>query len=132
MQNSKVLLYDVNGHNDNDNDNTVDNELKLKNRLTHKDFQITTYTVRSIYTDFLEEKQIILRPSYQRNLTWSYDKMNYFLDSLFFFPIVPSFNIEQYNMSCSFIYTVFQLMLLNNNVDDDMKKEFNEVINRQK
>ena len=92
-KNSKILLYDVNEHDDNDNDNTINNEIKLKNRLTHKDFQITTYTVRSIYTDFLEEKQIILRPSYQRNLTWSYDKMNYFLDSLFFFPIVPSFII---------------------------------------
>jgi len=78
---------------DNDSDTDLDNEIKMKNRLTNQDFQITTYTVRSVYTDFLEEKSIILRPSYQRALTWSYEKMLYFLDSLYYFPIVPSFII---------------------------------------
>lgn len=81
--------------NDTENDTDSEDEIKMKNRLTNKDYQITTYTVRSIFTDFLEEENIILRPSYQRALTWSYDKMNYFLDSLFYFPIVPSFIICQ-------------------------------------
>jgi hypothetical protein len=40
-----------------------DDEIKMKNILTNKDYQITTYTVRSIFTDFLEEENIILRPS---------------------------------------------------------------------
>lgn len=78
---------------DSESDTDLDNDIKMKNRLTNQDFQITTYTVRSVYTDFLEEKSIILRPSYQRALTWSYEKMLYFLDSLYYFPIVPSFII---------------------------------------
>jgi hypothetical protein len=88
-----IVIDDSDDSKSDTNDSDSDNEEKMKNRLTNQDFQITTYTVRSVYTDFLEEKSIILRPSYQRALTWSYDKMLYFLDSLYYFPIVPSFII---------------------------------------
>lgn len=88
-----TIIYESDENNDSDTDTDSDNDSKIRNRLTNKDFQITTYSVRPVFTDFLEEKSIILRPSYQRALTWSYKKMLYFLDSLFYFPIVPTFII---------------------------------------
>lgn len=51
----KNIVLNDSDNSESDTDTDLDNDTKMKNRLTNQDFQITTYTVRSVYTDFLED-----------------------------------------------------------------------------
>lgn len=53
----------------------------------------STYNIITIYHTFLKRQSIDLQPVYQRNISWSYDKMLLLLDSLYYLPIIPSFTL---------------------------------------
>lgn len=53
--------------------------------------QIKTSSIRSVYDTFLKNNKTNLQPSYQRSLTWSFEKMLLFLDSLYYCPIIPAY-----------------------------------------
>jgi hypothetical protein len=68
-------------------DNIEEEQIKISsNNIDSKQ-----YGISSVYYTFLERNSINLQPSYQRSLSWSYEKMNLFLDSLFYCPVIPSF-----------------------------------------
>lgn len=70
-----------------DSDNEVqDHKIETK---------ITTYNIDTVYNKFLKSNQLLLQPEYQRDLCWSYDKMNMFIDSIMKNYIVPNFVIYE-------------------------------------
>jgi hypothetical protein len=81
----EIELDDVDNSSDNDSDNDVyDKEIKT---------QITNKGVRSIYSEYLEKDKLLLRPEYQRELSWKIEKMNAFVDTIYRGWIVPNYVI---------------------------------------
>jgi hypothetical protein len=79
--------------------NSKNKEVKNKNDtkiiLCGNEIGSKHYNISSIYYTYLKTKTINLCPTYQRGLSWSYDKMNLFLDTLFYCPVIPSFVLYQ-------------------------------------
>jgi len=67
-----------------------DEELQIK-QICNKDITHTPYTIVTIYNSYLKRQSINLQPAYQRDISWSHEKMLLFLDSIFYCPIIPSF-----------------------------------------
>lgn len=57
--------------------------------------QISTKTISSIYNEFLKNNDLELTPEYQRELCWSVEKMNTFIDTIMKNWIVPNYVIYQ-------------------------------------
>ena len=53
----------------------------------------STYTVIDIYEMCLRKSSMLLTPTFQREYCWKFKKSCYFLDSLFYCPVIPSFMI---------------------------------------
>jgi len=81
-------------NNEKSEEQTSDDELSEDepiNKITANDIKVETTTISTVYNQYLKRNSIDLKPSYQRSLNWTHEKMILFLDSLFYCPIVPSF-----------------------------------------
>lgn len=67
-----------------DEDDTTPNVEASKIKLLTKD-------IRSVYDQYLKNNITNLQPTYQRSITWSFEKMLLFLDSLYYCPITPAY-----------------------------------------
>jgi hypothetical protein len=84
-QSIEIDLDEQSNISDSDTDEeTFDTEIKTT---------ITCKGVRSIYSEYLENDKLLLKPEYQRELSWSIDKMNTFIDTIFKGWIVPNYVI---------------------------------------
>jgi ABC-type Zn2+ transport system substrate-binding protein/surface adhesin len=59
--------------------------------INSNNITLNNCTIISVYEQFLKNNTTELQPSYQRSLTWSFEKMLLFLDSLYYCPIIPAF-----------------------------------------
>ena len=57
--------------------------------------QITNKSIKSIYYEYLQGSELLLRPEYQRELCWSFDKMNAFIDTILKGWIIPNYVIYE-------------------------------------
>ena len=57
--------------------------------------QITTKSIRSIHSEFLQNDELLLKPEYQRDMCWSHIKMNTFIETINKGLIVPNYVIYQ-------------------------------------
>jgi hypothetical protein len=57
--------------------------------------QISIKSIKSIYYEYLQDNNLLLAPEYQRDLCWSVEKMNLFIDTIFKEWIVPNYVIYQ-------------------------------------
>jgi len=81
----QVIELDNEENSSDESDNEVyDKEIKT---------QITNKGVRSIYSEYLEKHKLLLRPEYQRELSWNIEKMNAFVDTIYRGWIVPNYVI---------------------------------------
>ena len=61
--------------------------------------QITTKCIKSIYSEFLQNDELLLKPEYQRDMCWSHIKMNTFIETINKGLIVPNYVIYQLSSS---------------------------------
>ena len=59
------------------------------------DTTITTMGVSTIYLELLKNDDLLLKPEYQRELSWTVEKMNAFVDTIFKGWIVPNYVIYE-------------------------------------
>jgi hypothetical protein len=69
-------------------DEDEENEIKI---INPEKIQIKTSSIKTVYDTYLQNNRTILQPSYQRSLSWSFEKMLLFLDSLYYCPIIPAY-----------------------------------------
>ena len=72
--------------NDDDENNEDNDEVLIRN-------QIVTTNISSVYNQYLQENNIILKPEYQRDLCWSFEKMNALIDTIMRNWIIPNYVI---------------------------------------
>ena len=91
------IKLNIDSDDDSDNCEDIDDEdIDFDNNVK---VDITSKSVKSTYTEFLERKnKLLLAPEYQRDFCWSLDKMNAFIDTIMRGQIVPNYVI--YNL-CS-------------------------------
>lgn len=83
---------------DNDEYYSNDEEIDDSNSDEETDLQkinvqITNKSVKSVYYEFLQDNNLLLSPEYQRNLCWSAQKMNLFINTIYKGWIVPNYVI---------------------------------------
>jgi len=83
-QTVEIELDDEENSSDESDNEVYDKEIKT---------QITNKGVRSIYSEYLEKEKLLLRPEYQRELSWNIEKMNAFVDTIYRGWIVPNYVI---------------------------------------
>ena len=54
---------------------------------------ITCKSIKSMYLEYLQDESLLLKPEYQRELCWSSEKMNLFIDTIFKSWIIPNYVI---------------------------------------
>lgn len=75
-----------------DNESVVDDHPNIETRITNK-------AVISVYGEFLQNNKLLLNPEYQRDLSWSIEKMNTFIDTIMKGWIVPNYVIYKLSNS---------------------------------
>jgi hypothetical protein len=85
----------TNTDSDTDSDTDTDTDTDSESKKTSIMTQITTKSIKAIYYEYLESDQLFLRPEYQRDLCWSLEKMNAFVDTIIKGWIVPNYVIYE-------------------------------------
>ena len=75
------------------NDSDWSSESEEEEPIPDLSTTITNKGVRSIYSEYLEKDKLLLRPEYQRELSWSNEKMITFIDTIYRGWIVPNYVI---------------------------------------
>jgi len=90
------INIELNNELDNESDDESDLETEENNNSSTKIItQITNKSIRSIYYEYLQDDSLLLSPEYQRELSWSIEKMNAFIDTILKGWIVPNYVIYQ-------------------------------------
>lgn len=58
-----------------DDDSIIDECPTIETKITNK-------AVISVYYEYLQNNRLLLNPEYQRDLSWSIEKMNTFIDTI--------------------------------------------------
>lgn len=69
---------------DNESDDDTNEEQKIEKKIDNP-------SISTIYHNYFTRKRINLQPNYQREFTWSIEKMNTFIDSLMKGYVIPTF-----------------------------------------
>jgi hypothetical protein len=67
-----------------DSDNNTESNIRV---------QLTNKNIGAIYYEYLKDDTLLLRPDYQRDICWSLEKMNAFIDTIIKGLIVPNYVI---------------------------------------
>ena len=78
--------------NDSDTEYEEETDSEDENKMR---IQITTKSIRSIHSEFLQNDELLLKPEYQRDMCWSHIKMNTFIETINKGLIVPNYVIYQ-------------------------------------
>ncbi len=79
---------------DSGNDTQSDDDINISDEETEEiNVNIETIAITSIYHQYIQKDNILLRPEYQRDLCWSQIKMNMFIDTIMKNYIVPNYVI---------------------------------------
>lgn len=78
-----------------DSDTNSDDDSDSESDDNRINTQITTKSVLSVFNEYLQDGSLLLQPEYQRDLCWSIDKMNAFIDTVMKGWIVPNYVIYQ-------------------------------------
>ena len=79
-------------------------ELEKEQHLTLDDFKATTESIASVYLGYLKGDNIVLTPDYQRDFCWSFEQSVYFLESVLYCPVIPSFVFSKYDREESIVH----------------------------
>jgi len=77
--------------NESDNEYGANNDSDDIKIINPDKIKIITSSIISVYDTYLQNNRTNLQPKYQRSLSWSFDKMLLFLDSLYYCPIIPAY-----------------------------------------
>lgn len=87
---SNSKLNDSDSESESETEEESDEEETI--RIINPDnIKLNNCTIMSVYEQFLKNNSTELQPSYQRSLSWSFEKMLLLLDSLYYCPIIPAF-----------------------------------------
>jgi hypothetical protein len=84
-------MSDTEYYSGNENHSSSEDEQDVIAIINPENIQISTSGIRSVYDSYLQNGKTILNPRYQRALSWSFEKMLLFLDSLMYCPIIPAY-----------------------------------------
>ena len=99
--------------NDSDTEYEEETDSEDENKMR---IQITTKSIRSIHSEFLQNDELLLKPEYQRDMCWSHIKMNTFIETINKGLIVPNYVIYQLS-SCELKKMIIYMNALMDKID---------------
>ena len=87
-----ILKIDKNTDSDSDSDSNFNSDSESDNEDNYKiEKKCDNPCINSIYSLYFKRNRINLQPNYQREFTWSFEKMCLFIDSLMKGYVIPTF-----------------------------------------